>query len=219
MVGGREIPSVIDYLRRFNRKERFYLVGWALGNPDFHLGDEFRRALGERLRLPIPRDCFVAMDYHLNWIWAAIFLSSTAEGGPVFKNPEMASGGERIIQGNQEDVDLLVAFKDTGMSHIVMVEAKGDSAWSNEQLRHKARRLRAIFATANAARISPHFILASPRQCQKIDVDDCPDWMACDGQIPWLDMPWGLNLERVYRCDELGRKSAGAGYWRTSGQT
>jgi hypothetical protein len=34
--------ELVEHLRAFNRKERFLLVGQALGNPHFALGDSFR---------------------------------------------------------------------------------------------------------------------------------------------------------------------------------
>lgn len=48
------MSAFVDYLWSFNRKERFFLVGTALGNPDFRLDAEFRRRLGDRFALEIP---------------------------------------------------------------------------------------------------------------------------------------------------------------------
>ena len=59
------MSALIDQLKRFNRKERFFLVGLALGNPDFKLSDAFRSSLHDLLGVSIPADAFVAMDYHL----------------------------------------------------------------------------------------------------------------------------------------------------------
>lgn len=36
------MQSLIDNLSAFNRRERFFVVGWALDNPFFNVGDEFR---------------------------------------------------------------------------------------------------------------------------------------------------------------------------------
>jgi len=62
------VTTFVEYLRRFNRKERFYLVGWALGRRKFQLDDNFRISMAGKLGLEIPSSAFVAMDYHLNWI-------------------------------------------------------------------------------------------------------------------------------------------------------
>ena len=69
------------HLEEFNRKERFFLVGMALGNPEFRLGEEFRERLAQKLSLQVPRDAFVAMDYHLDWLAASLFLAAN-EGNP-----------------------------------------------------------------------------------------------------------------------------------------
>lgn len=57
---------LIEQLARFNRKERYYVVAWALGNPQFALCADFREQLGTAIGLPIPADAYVAMDYHLD---------------------------------------------------------------------------------------------------------------------------------------------------------
>ena len=68
---------LIEWLESFNRKERFFLIGNALGNTDFSLSDEYRTKLGAVLGIHPPKDAFVAMDYHLDWIHAGLFLSSS----------------------------------------------------------------------------------------------------------------------------------------------
>ena len=35
------MSAFIEYLRSFNRKERFFLIGTALGNPAFRLDSAF----------------------------------------------------------------------------------------------------------------------------------------------------------------------------------
>ena len=51
-----------------------------------------------------------------------------------------------LVVGNQEDIDLLIAFEKQAKTHLVLVEAKGGTAWGNDQLRSKASRLQHIFA-------------------------------------------------------------------------
>ena len=41
------MPNLLDQLRAFNRKERYLLIGHALGNPQFRLSDGFSQALHE----------------------------------------------------------------------------------------------------------------------------------------------------------------------------
>ena len=63
------------------------------------------------------------MDYHLDWIHAGLFLSgSTNQLNKVHEN----SGP--IVTANQEDIDLLVAFEDSGVTHLLMIEAKASAA-------------------------------------------------------------------------------------------
>ena len=48
------MPTLINLLERFNRKEGFFLIRQALGKKDFSLADDFRTKLGSHLRVPIP---------------------------------------------------------------------------------------------------------------------------------------------------------------------
>lgn len=149
------MSALIDQLKRFNRKERFFLVGLALGNPDFTLGDVFRSSVENlfELKAPIPADAFVAMDYHLEWLYAAV------RGAQVGKPYPNADG---FVKGNQEDIDLLIAFNEgEEKTHVVMLEAKGDAAWSNKQMLSKTRRLKAVFDGVNSDRVDPHFAFVS----------------------------------------------------------
>ena len=61
---------LIELLESFNRKERYFLIRQAVGG--FKLSDEFRRELGNATGLAIPQDAFAAMDYHLDWLTAAL---------------------------------------------------------------------------------------------------------------------------------------------------
>jgi hypothetical protein len=76
--------KVISTLRELNAKERFFLVRYALGNPDFKLGPDFRVALSKKIRQEIPEDAFCAMDYHLDWIHAALVAAAK---GPISPTP------------------------------------------------------------------------------------------------------------------------------------
>ena len=75
------MSAFIDYLVSFNRKERFFLVGTALGKPTFQLDSAFSQRLSSRFALKVPADAFVAMDYHLDWIYASVASLATGLGG------------------------------------------------------------------------------------------------------------------------------------------
>ena len=78
------MPDLIEVLEQFNRKERFFLIGQALGNEDFPLSKSFRKALGEEIGIDIPRGAFAAMDYHLDWIAASLrAYQACREGEPM----------------------------------------------------------------------------------------------------------------------------------------
>ena len=66
------LNSLEQRLASFNRKERFLLVGQALGNSAFTLGDTFRQQLAQVLQREVPEDAYCAMDYHLDWLFAAL---------------------------------------------------------------------------------------------------------------------------------------------------
>jgi hypothetical protein len=209
--GGMGMTSVIDYLEKFNRKERYHLVRWVTGG--FRPSVGFRSSIGNATRLNIPSGAFVAMDYHLNWLHAAIHISGDADATAPYPNALIDDvTGARMVQGNQEDVDLLIAFEDASITHLVMVEAKADASWSNSQLDSKARRLEAIFRNAGQS-IAPHFLLASPERPRFIRCQDWPGWMRSGDEPAWVKMSRPDNLEVVFRCDDAGKRSNAGAYW------
>ena len=201
--------TLLELLASFNRKERFYLVGWALGNPGFALDDSFRQELGELVETAIPANPFVAMDYDLDWIYASLFLASQQDRQRYFENTGH-------IHATQEDADLLVAFDEPGITRLVLLEAKGATGWGNRQLAHKADRLRAIFGEDGRAwaGVAPHFVIASPTRPSRLSVCEWPTWMVAEnGQPAWLPMSMPADLQRITRCDETGRPFVGGQYW------
>lgn len=198
------MPDLIELLESFNRKERFFLISQALGS--FALSDDFRRELGGVLGLAIPHGAFTAMDYHLDWLAAALHAHDhgTVEG--IFDNQ-----GQQVIRGTQEDVDLLVAFQDRGLFHLVLVEAKGATGWTNKQMRSKADRLAQIFGPEGDRYpgVVPHICLVSPRPPQQLKASDWPGWMSRkDGSYIWLKLTFPEERVMVTRCDAGGRPSA-----------
>lgn len=73
--------SLLDLLQAFNRKERYYLLAAALGVPCFTLADGFRKKLGALFGIEIPRDAYAAMEYHLDWLYAALALFHNPDAG------------------------------------------------------------------------------------------------------------------------------------------
>ena len=157
------MSQVIDYLERFNRKERFILLSHVLGQEDqkaFRLNRRFREDLEHKIQTPIPDDAFVAMDFHLDWLQMALYLADKDN------SMSCAIPNDHLVKGNQEDLDLIIAFQDecTKEVHLVLIEAKADTGWTNKQLKSKAERLRRIFGghSCNTELVKPHFVPMSP---------------------------------------------------------
>lgn len=213
------MPQVIDYLKRFNRKERFILLSHVLGQKDervFCLNRDFAKKLGCKLKLqnPIPCDAFVAMDFHLDWLQMALYLADRGDSLPqIIPNEE-----DRLVKASQEDVDLLIAFKDEGTkkTHLVLIEAKADTGWDNDQIESKAERLELIFNKNphGTDLVKPHFVLMSPRMPKKIKTHKWPDWMKAEGEssILWLELPLRDGLLKVTRCDEKKNDTENGGH-------
>lgn len=169
------MADLLKILESFNRKERFFLISHALqgpqGKPVFTLSDDFRGQLEQKLEFDfaIPADAFVAMDYHLDWVAASLAKWESDKAGKVdesiFPNP-----GQKVVEGNQEDIDLLVAFNRGGQYHLIFVEAKayegdGFASFKRDQLESKSDRLVKIFGDNGQkyGKITPHFCLLSPK--------------------------------------------------------
>ena len=206
--------NLVKLLSRFNRKERYFLIKQALGT--FHLSPKFRKDLACVIGLDeIPSSAFAAMDYHLDWIAAALHKFEYGGDSNLFNNPK-----QHIVTGNQRDVDLLVAFANPSQCHIVMIEAKADSSWDNDQMNKKAKRLKEIFGSQGChyRGITPHFCLISPCPPQKLETDKWPRWMKMDGNSPYcLKLDFPSNPLKPVRCDENRNNSAKGGYFRIDG--
>lgn len=196
---------MLKALTAFNRKERYYVVQTAITGTPPELCNKFRTSLKKELGIEIPSDAYVAIDYHLDWISAAYWL--TREG----KSPESGSAkndlldnypnarSSPVIAGTQEDVDLLVAFVKDDKLVLILVEAKATSQWKDKQIRSKAGRLSAILKGWNRLRpqfLEPRFLLLGPElkddgkpSLKETTVSECPDWFrGNDDTIPYLNM-------------------------------
>jgi len=113
----------VKVIQAFDSHERGILFQWSAGSP-FVLSAELRQRLGDAVQVDVPGDAYVAMDYTLDWLHAAItcYLDPNA-----WDEPQPL--GDGTIAGSQEDVDLLVAWEEKG-PHVVLIEAKGFTGWS-----------------------------------------------------------------------------------------
>ena len=199
------MSHLLDHLRAFNRKERFYLLEEALkGDSTFRLDAGYRKRLGDKIGVPVPADAYVAMDYHLDWIQMALYLAATPKPPSPIPNRD-----NDLFAANQEDVDLLVAFDRGRPTHLVLVEAKLETGWTNSQLNSKAERLGRIFADGRRGvdLARPHFVLTSPKESSDIRTDVWPKWMKCDGKPVWMELNHPPGLRQVTRCSASGKVS------------
>jgi hypothetical protein len=204
------MSELLQKLRQFNRKERFYLVSWALGGEGFGLSSSFRSAVGRAIGVAVPEAAFTAMDYHLDWLYASLVLS--ADDAPR----EPHCNHQRFIEAQQEDIDLVVAFQAGGTSHIVLGDAKGATPFSNSQLYSKATRLGRIFGDTGERYpgVAPSFVITSPRESREIVTDGWPGWMTPNGRPIWIELPMPSNLHKVTRCTANGVVSSKGDHWR-----
>jgi hypothetical protein len=168
------MSQVIENLRQLNSKERFFLIGYALGNRAFYPSPEMRNDLQKAFSLKLPRSVFASMDFHLDWIFAALKLAFSRTKQTVF--PIEID----CIKARPEDIDFLIAYDRGKLCHIVLLEAKGVTGWSNSQMDSKAKRFQKIFGKKGDRwpGVVPHFALISPRRPNGLQ--------AMSGQHGWL---------------------------------
>ena len=209
------MSDLITRLQSFNRKERFILLREALGGRTFSLEAGFRERLGALIGVRVPTDAFVAMDYHLDWLQMALFLARTPTPPQFIPKGDVLSEGQEDLNANQMDIDLLVAFDTEAKTHLVLLEAKMETGWSNLQMRRKAKRLRQIFGDHPHSDVArPHFVLLSRTRPQRLEAGKWPAWMKRDGKPVWMELPRPDGLCKVTRCGEDGAPSQGGGFLR-----
>src|SRR5208283_549288 len=137
------IDRLAQALERFNRKERNLLVRAILGdekeNP-LRLSEHFRKQVEDKLEIKVPEDAWWSTDYHINWLAGALAIFMKGEEAAV-KNKNtylnLEKNGRRLAEGNQEDVDLLIAVE----KHLILIEVKAYTSWDNAQIASKLARL------------------------------------------------------------------------------
>ena len=178
------MSDLIALLKLFNKRERYFLINYALGG--FSLADQFRRALEVKLGLAIPAEAFVAMDYDLEWLAASLLASKHSDGATNF---------DRVyegVPGTYPDIDLLIAFKSEEAYHLILVEAKGYTGWLNKQMRVKSAYLATVFGEKgdNHTGVVPHFCLVAPKEpSERLTTGEWSEWMTRENGRPhWLKM-------------------------------
>ena len=206
------MTDLIHYLKAFNRKERFWLLHEVLGFEDqsFRLDSTFRGRLIEHFGAHIPKNAYIAMDYHLDWLQMALWLAANGDTSEIIPNKKNA-----LIHANQQDVDLLIAFNEGNTTQLILIEAKADTSWSNDQLSSKCERLEWIFKEGRPGTnlVTPKFVLMSPRAPEKLKRNDWPSWMKMmDGDLRWLKLSLPRGLRKVTRCNDVGKSDESGDY-------
>lgn len=170
--------NIIDRLKMFNRKERDHLMKFALcKQPEApEISTSLWQLISNGGNKPNADRMFIGMDYHLNWLYAALAMAKMSDGEMekqfdnewYCKAPPKEHKDSRPIQENQQDVDLLIAWFDQRWAiplRLILVEAKLDSGWIPEQLTSKRQRLDLIRQDASLMGlgfIDWRFLLLSP---------------------------------------------------------
>lgn len=215
-----DAENVLSSIARFNRKERFYLISFALAHEELEtvggsipLGPILASKLSEASGIAsIPTTAVWSMDYHLDWLYAAL-VHARGDESPL-ESPFVNDKNEPYnLNTNQEDIDLLVVFKQEEGIHLVLVEAKGYTPFGVPQLRSKARRLKSIFTgsaggygTFEGLPVRASFVLASRKPSaglnkwvqSKEGEQIVPRWMLNDkGELRHFILPMPLASERL----------------------
>lgn len=230
------MSDLIENLSQFNRKERFHLLAEALGmqRMENQLDPLFASRLSKLTGLKVPPRVFLAIDYHLDWLYAALQitqvekLASDVKWNPASPRENVFSRGpegRRRIYRTPQDIDLLIAYDEpeTKIVQLLLVEAKFDTSWSNSQLEKKARHLSRIFGSDEnewAEVAVPHFLIASPREPKNLKREILPAWARV--HEPWwikigglhADEKAGQSLVRICCCDKAGQDSRDGNCWK-----
>jgi hypothetical protein len=181
--------TIIDLLKAFNRKERYWVIKGALGQ-ETPLSQTFCDQLAQTLGLQpfAARNAWWAMDYHLDWLVAAgeayrRKIDPKDLGGIALS----FTGREAGLTGTQEDVDFVVAHD----RDLILIEAKAFGAWDNGQTARKGRRLsllRKVFGlneTPLGSDLRLHFVLWSPSPPAKQKLgDEWREWRSGTADSP-----------------------------------
>jgi hypothetical protein len=205
------MPGLVDALQAFNRRERHILVGWVFDRITFPLGHEFRDLMSEPfLPVRVPADAYIAMDYNLNWLTAALMWSASCVG----EEDPRAYNTEEGIDLADSDTDLLVAFARGSETHVVLLEAKGYTRWNTKQLKGKSERLKRIFGDEGNrfSSVVPYWVFVSPGPPPYLE---WAEWMlGPNGEARYLPLPQpATHRFAVARCDSKGDAKEG-GYWK-----
>jgi hypothetical protein len=209
-----EVPSKSwpQILASLDSHERPILFQWATQRA-FALGEDVRAHLGSAIDREIPADAFVAMDYTLDWLYAATVICQGKDPLTTFQQWPV---NHLLLRASIEDIDLLIAWEDRHRHrHTVLVEAKGFTGWTNKQVQGKIDRLAAIFGGDLASDFDVHFVMAGPKASKGLKTQDWPVWTGSEERRHFVSIPDPGARYAVQRCTEKGEPtSEGPSHWR-----
>jgi hypothetical protein len=219
--------AVSAILRAFDRKERAWVVRNVIGNMAPPIAPEFLKKLETELDLspPLGTDAWWGVDYHLDWLAAAIHAFRFHTQPPdVIEKPQI--NAEALLKHGIEDIDLIIADG----SRLILIEAKAFGHWDKSQLDSKVKRLRQLFQDTNTvsdstgtSSIQVFFVLMSMRRRPRPSVyAEWPSWMlpktlpSCGKAPAWIPLATSheKTVKRPLQCNEIGKADGEGTYWR-----
>ncbi|KII64610.1 hypothetical protein RF11_04170 [Thelohanellus kitauei] len=95
-----------------------------------------------------------------------------------------------------------------------MIEAKGDSYFSNAQLNSKNKRFNAIFGDENTwPNVRPHFLLCSPKEPQNVSIEEPAYFIFKSSKLLWLELDMGDGKNKVTRWGKNDKPCSDGKYW------
>lgn len=151
--------NLVELLKLFNRKERYWCIQNLIEDPN-----TLNKELLEECGIPNgakPEEIYWAMDYHINWIYAVLYLIKNGYSAKTAKQLEKKIDDETInshIENNQEDFDILLAYQ----NKLILIEAKFDSNFDKKQYKNKMKHYTNFQKYINN-KLDIKFILYSPK--------------------------------------------------------
>ncbi|MDR5816760.1 hypothetical protein QCE62_24495 [Caballeronia sp. LZ033] len=211
-------------LAQFDAKERFALINAVLG-VEFVPHKDFVARIFKVCGIETqPERIFCAMDFHLDWLYAALMKPDL---DPAWLKEDVPlprifdeEAGEYPVTGKQQDADFVMCFTESmtdkpaspPVTHLLLIEAKGVGSWNTKQMRSKLMQYRAMkhaFDAPHNLHVRPHLVLMSPKDpfeksAKNAEFLDVLNTFKQFGDIRWLDLQMRETL-CVVRCNDKGK--------------
>jgi hypothetical protein len=225
------LDPLADILERFNRKERNLLIRDILDCRDkpLPLANDFCGRLAKAIGIPrkLLEGAWWATDFHFDWLAGALLTFMNGETLSRQENP--GKRPNKLIMGNQEDLDLVVVAHDPAATmphHLILIEAKAYGYFTTKQYQSKVTRLERLYVfykeleKDSTRRVRFHYVLYSPTKPTKLDPKPLP-WQSNDATVPPTIQHIDLKLSRprssilaVTRCNDRDEPDIKGAFWR-----